>query len=138
MHQGSPALPPPWQACNLWRGFNPPPSMESKTIVFTVSFALQCHENHIKRTILRLIIGGRKWIPFGRFGRLQIRRKYDGHVLHDADVRFQLGGAFFWVMLCFCGLPGRLATLSHHPSFVPLPGASSPHLDMHGFASGQQ
>ena len=29
---------PPWRAC---RGFNPPPSIESKTVVFTIFFAVQ-------------------------------------------------------------------------------------------------
>ena len=55
--------PPPLAACNPEVvGSTPPPSIESKTVVFTVFFALQGCETQVKCTILRFCSYHSIWV----------------------------------------------------------------------------
>ena len=67
--------PPPLAACNPEVvGSTPPPSIESKTVVFTVFFALQGCETPVKCTILRFCSYHSIWVALIGF-RYSMKKK---------------------------------------------------------------
>ena len=120
-------LNPPLAACNpeVMGSTPPPPSIESKTVVFTVFFALQGCETQVKCTILRF--SGYHY-HLGCLDRLQIQHEEKSFIVGASSMMAVLAsiwGALFFVTfkLPFHALP----LLSPHPasfrSFTP--GASS-------------
>ena len=68
-------LTPPLAACNPEVvGSTPPPSIESKTVVFTVVFALQGCETQVKCTILRFCSYHSIWVALIGF-RYSMKKK---------------------------------------------------------------
>ena len=89
-------LNPPLAACNPEVvGSTPPPSIESKTMVFTVFFALQGCETQVKCTILRFCSYHSIWVALIGFKYSMKKKFHRGRVLHDGRVGFHLGGVFF-------------------------------------------
>ena len=117
---------PPLAACNPEVvGSTPPPSIESKTVVFTVFFALQGCETQVKCTFLRFSGYHSIWVALIAF----IQHEEKGFIVSASSnmaVLASIWGAFFFLVtfkLPFHALP----LLSPHPasfrSFTP--GASS-------------
>ena len=118
---------PPLAACNLEVvGSTPPLSIESKTVVFTVFFALQGCETQVKCTFLRFSGYHSIWVALIAF-RYSMKKKVSSWARPPTwPCWLPFGGAFFFLVtfkLPFHALP----LLSPHPasfrSFTP--GASS-------------
>ena len=120
-------LTPPLAACNPEVvGSTPPPSIESKTVVFTVFFALQGCETQVKCTFLRFPGYHSIWVALIAF-RYSMKKKVSSCARPPTwPCWLPFGGRFFFLVtfkLPFHALP----LLSPHPasfrSFTP--GASS-------------
>ena len=103
----------------------PPPSIESKTVVFTLFFALQGCETQVKCTILRFSGYHSIWVAFIAF-RYSMKKIIMGtSSMIQMAVLASIWGAFFFVTfkLPFHALPLLRPHPASFPSFTP--GASS-------------